>query len=608
MTTKEQSSHQIYLRLLTDYVRPYWKAFALAIVCMILSSIAEPAFPALLKFLLDDGFSRTREGMDWLIYPAAIFLVFVLRAIVGYLADYLLSWVSQNVITEMRRQMFARLIQLPTQYFNDHTSGRLLSRIAYDVTGVASASTGALTTLIKDTVSVLGLLAWLLYLNWQLTLITIAMIPFIALAVRYFSRRIRMITRNIQNSQGAITQVLQEAIEGQKIVKVYGGQDYEIARFDEVIRDQRRLQMRAMMSNAALGPIVQFFAVFALSAIMGIALFQAAKGQATVGDFISFITATMMTLAPLKRLTGVNVTIQTGVVAAESVFSLIDQPGEADTGRHGLGRASGLIEFEHVSFAYPGSSRAAVDGVSFILRPGDSVALVGSSGSGKTTIASLLPRFITPDSGRIRIDGTDIGEIRLASLRANIALVSQDVVLFNDTLAANIAYGCAQSASREAIIDAAVAAHAMEFIERLPDGLDTLVGERGVKLSGGQRQRLAIARAVMKNAPILILDEATSALDTESERHVQAALENLMRGCTTLIIAHRLSTIENADRTPNCWPGRAPMRGCTSCSSRWARIGRRATRTRMARIAIEKFLKGRSALALAGRQRLTLVA
>jgi subfamily B ATP-binding cassette protein MsbA len=548
MNPKEQSSSQIYLRLLKDYVRPYWRAFSLAILCMVLSSLAEPALPALLKYLLDDGFNAKGEGFGWLIYPAGIFLVFVLRAIVGYLADYLLAWVSQNVITEMRRQMFARLIQLPTQYFNDQSSGRLLSRVANDVSGVANASTNALTTLIKDTVSVFGLLAWLFYLNWQLTLITIAMIPFIALAVRYFSRRIRQITRNIQSSQGEITQVLQEAIEGHKIIKVFGGQRYEIDRFDAVIRGQRRLQMRATMSNAALGPIVQFFAVFALSSIMGIALFQAAQGQATVGDFISFITATMMTLAPLKRLTGVNVNIQTGVVAAESVFSLVDQTGEPDTGQGELGRAAGKIEFDQVCFTYPDSNRAAVDDVSFVLQPGDSVALVGSSGSGKTTIASLLPRFIIPDSGQIRIDGHDISAVRLASLRANIALVSQEIVLFNDTLAANIAYGCAERVARDDIIAAATAAHAMEFIERLPDGLDTLVGERGVKLSGGQRQRLAIARAIMKKAPILILDEATSALDTESERHVQAALEALMRGCTTLVIAHRLSTIEKADR------------------------------------------------------------
>lgn len=538
---------QLYLRLM-GYVRPYRRAFGLAIFCMVISSIVEPAFPALLKYLLDDGFSAGQGSADWVFYPAAIFAVFAMRAIVGYLADYLMAWVSQNVITALRREMFARLLTLPTHYYSEHASGRLLSRVAYDVSGVANTSTHALTNLVKDSVSVIGLLSWLVYLNWKLTLITVAMIPFIAIVVRYFSKRIRHLSRGIQVSQGAITQVLQETIEGQKIIKIYGGQQQESARFDQVVSEQRRLQMRATSANAALGPIVQIFAVLALAIIMAIALYQASSGTATVGDFISFITATIMTLGPLKSLSNVHASVQRGLVAAESVFSLIDASPEDDCGTAELGRAQGRVEFKNVSFSYTGAHQLALANLDFTIQPGECVALVGPSGSGKTTVANLLPRFYHIDAGEIRIDGLRIEDIKLASLRDNIALVSQEVVLFNDTLAANIAYGCLHKVAHAEIIAAATAAYAMEFIERLPEGLDSLVGERGVKLSGGQRQRIAIARALLKNAPILILDEATSALDTESERQVQKALEKLMLGRTTLVIAHRLSTIENADR------------------------------------------------------------
>ncbi len=541
------NQRQLYRRLL-GYVEPYRRAFGLAILCMVLSSIVEPAFPALLKYLLDDGFSAARGPADWMIYPIAIFTIFALRAIVGYVADYLMAWVSQNVIAALRREMFARLLTLPAHYYSEHASGRLLSRVAYDVTGVANTSTHALTNLVKDSVSVLGLFGWLLYLNWKLTLITMAMIPFIAIAVRYFSKRLRHLSRGIQTSQGAITQVLQEAIEGQKIIKVYGGQPQESVRFDQVVSEQRRLQMRAMSANAALGPIVQLFAVLALAIIMAIALHQAAAGTATVGDFISFITATIMTLAPLKSLSNVHASIQRGLVAAESVFSLIDASPEDDRGTAELGRAAGRVEFSGVSFTYAGAPQPALTDLDFSIRPGECVALVGPSGSGKTTVANLLPRFYHAAGGEIRIDGQRIEDIKLASLRDNIALVSQEVMLFNDTLAANIAYGRVHEASREEIVAAATAAHAMEFIERLPEGLDSMGGERGIKLAGGQRPRIALARALLQNAPILSLDEATSALDTESERQVQSALDRLMVGRATLVIAHRLSTIERASR------------------------------------------------------------
>jgi len=544
---KQVSSREAYMRLL-GFVRPYRWAFIVSVGCMIVSSSLEPALPALLKYLLDDGFANNQDSWDWLLYPGLVFGIFLLRAIVGLIADYAMTWVAQNVIGDLRKRMFDCLLRLPTTYFGENLSGRLMSRVTSDVNGVSSAATTALTTVVKDSFSVIGLMAWLLYLNWKLTLITVVMVPFIAIAVRGFNGRIRSLARGLQGAQGALTQVLQEAIEGQKVVKIFGGVGYESKRFGKVVNEQRRLQMRSALALALQGPIVHFFIAAALSVIMGIVLFQAGRGQGTVGDFISFITAMLMIMAPMRRLVDVNATIQKGLIAAESVFHIIDQPSEPDTGSIELGRVRGNVEFDRVSFAYPGVERKALDDFSFTIRPGEFVALVGPSGSGKTTVANLLPRFYDIDSGEIRIDGVPLSDIKLSSLRDNVALVSQDVVLFNDTVAGNIAYGCRGVIDREAIIAAATAAHAMEFIERLPDGLDSMVGEKGVKLSGGQRQRLAIARALLKNAPILILDEATSALDTESERVVQGALDELMVGRATLVIAHRLSTVERADR------------------------------------------------------------
>lgn len=538
-------SRQLYLRLLT-YVRPYSRAFVVALICMGLSSLIEPALPALMKVLLDDGFAKNQGNMDWLIYPLAILAVFLGRAFLGFVGDYAMSWVSNNVIAELRIAMFDRLLKLPSDYYGDAQSGRLMSRIAYDVNGVAMAATSALTIIVKDSLSVFGLLLWLIYLNWHLTLITLSIIPLIALVVRGFGGRLRRISRGIQESQGTISQVLQEAIEGQKVVKIFGGHTYETKRFFHAVQEQRGLAMRSTVAAAAQGPIVQFFAAVALSVILGVALTQAGRGETTVGSFVSFMTAMLMLMAPLKRLTDVNAPIQRGLAAAESVFSMIDEAEEKDNGTETLASAKGLVEFDRVSFSYPGAEHPALHDLSFTIHPGESVALVGQSGSGKTTAANLLPRFYPVAAGCIRIDGHALDDIVLKDLRANIAFVSQEVVLFNDTIAANIAYGAPRS--REEIEQAAQAAHALEFIDKLPQGFDTLIGEKGAKLSGGQRQRIAIARALLKNAPILILDEATSALDTESESLVQAALDRLMVGRATLIIAHRLSTIERASR------------------------------------------------------------
>jgi len=547
MTTRSHlSSRALYTRLLS-YVRPYWLAFVVAIVCMALSALVEPLFPALMKELLDGGFSGKQGSWDWLLYPAAILLIFLARALFGFAGDYALAWVANHVVMEMRRQMFERILMLPVRYFSEHLSGRLISRVAYDVNGVTGAATSVLTTLVKDSLSILGLLAWLMYLNWKLTLITLIIVPCVAISMRAFSRRLRKIARAGQEAQGAITQILQESIEGHKVVKIFGGHNYENERFKKALQIQRRMAMRGKVAAAIQGPIVQFFAATALALIIGIALRQAATSDGSVGGFVSFITAMLMMLAPLKRLTDVNTAMQQGLAASESVFGILDQPTEADAGASAPERLRGEVTFANVSFTYSGTKQPALQGIYFQIHPGECVALVGQSGSGKSTIANLLPRFYEAE-GTICIDGQPINDIALESLRANMALVSQDVVLFNDSIAANIAYGVRQEVSEAAIHTAAEAAHALEFIQRLPEGFDTQVGEHGVKLSGGQRQRLAIARALLKNAPILILDEATSALDNESERHVQAALESLMQGRTTLVIAHRLSTIERADR------------------------------------------------------------
>jgi ATP-binding cassette, subfamily B, bacterial MsbA len=554
------SSRALYSRLLS-YVRPYWRVFLAAMLCMGLSSLAEPVFPAMMKYMLDDGFAKSQGGWAWLIYPLIILAIFLVRAIFGFLGEYAMSWVANNVITELRQAMFARIVHLPMRYYSDNLSGHLMSRVMYDVTNVTGAATSAITSLIRDSLSIIALMGWLFYLNWQLTLITLVMAPPIAVAVRFFSRRLRKVSRGLQQAMGKITQVLQETIEGYKVVRIFGGQSYERERFRQAVREQRGLAMRATLASAGQSPIVHFFAAVALAIIIGVALKQAADDQTTVGNFVSFITAMLMLLPALRRLTDVNAPIQRGLAAAESVFALIDEAAEEDTGSVELGRARGHIDFEHVTFTYPGAERPALNDLSLTVQPGECVALVGASGSGKTTVANLLPRFYDVAVGEIRIDGNRLSGIRLESLRANIALVSQDVVLFNDTIAANIAYGTKRGALREQIRAAASAAHALEFIDVLPDGIDTMIGENGVKLSGGQRQRLAIARAILKDAPILILDEATSALDTESERHVQAALDELMRGRTTLVIAHRLSTIENADRIVVLHEGRLSESG-----------------------------------------------
>jgi subfamily B ATP-binding cassette protein MsbA len=543
---QSMSGTELYFRLLR-HVRPYWRTFGIGVLAIVIVAATEPALPALLKPLLDGVFVNKDESViRWT--PVFIVGLFVLRGLAEYVAQFALNWVGNRLVMDLRGIMFRKLLTLPARYYDDQASGNLISRLTFDVMQVTTAATSVLTAVFKDALVIVGLLGWMFWLNWKLTLLSLVMTPVIVLVVRVISVRLRNSSRQVQQQMGDMTQVIQETIEGHRVVKLFGGQDYEQQRFDAQANNVRRQLMKQVAASAASVPIVQFVAALALATIVYLATQQSNTDQITVGGFVSFITAMLMLTAPLKRVTSVNEPLQRGLAAAESVFALVDQHSETDAGSIDPGRVRGEIRFEQLRFAYGADGRHALDGIDLTIAPGETLALVGASGSGKTTLANLVPRFYQPTGGRILLDGQDIAGLKLAALRANIALVSQDVVLFNDTVAANIAYGAMNRMSRDEIVAAATAAHAMEFINEMPNGLDTMVGENGVKLSGGQRQRLAIARALLKNAPVLILDEATSALDTESERHVQAALEVLMRGRTTIVIAHRLSTIENAHR------------------------------------------------------------
>ena len=541
------NSHILYLRLLS-YVRPYAKVFALSILGMVGAAATEPLLPALIKPLLDGGFAARGPAWPPAYYAAAMIGIFLLRGLLTFLSAYSLAWVSHRVVLDLRKAMFSRLVRLPTRFFDDSSSGVLLSRIAYDVINVAGAATNVITVGIRDSIAVIGLLGWLLFLNWKLTLIAIAMGPLMVVAVRLVSQRLRRMARETQRSMGDLAHVLEETIECHRIVKIFGGHDYEASRFDRAAQAVRGFNMRHTVAASLVTPITHVLASVALAIIVYVAMGDSLAGQTTVGEFASFLTATLMLLAPLKHLTEIQAPLQRGLAAAESVFDMVDTPIEEDRGTLELPRAKGDVTYQAVSITYPTRTEPALAGIDLQIRAGETLALVGGSGGGKTTLVNLLPRFYQPSAGRILLDGHDIQDLTLTSLRANIALVSQDVVLFNDSIYANIAYGRLGGTHEKEVIAAAEAAHAMTFIREMPEGLGTLIGESGVRLSGGQRQRLAIARALLKNAPVLILDEATSALDSDSERHVQAALETLMRGRTTIVIAHRLSTIEGADR------------------------------------------------------------
>ncbi len=534
------------LKRLTALHAPYKKHLALALLAMVVTAATEPLLPYALKLLLDNGFGGKVNFSFWLV-PLIVIGIFAMRGASTFASSYLMSYVSTRILNELRRRMFASMLNLPIDFYNTHTVGKVINSIMFEVQQIIEMVTKVFTSIVRSSLTVLGLLAWLVYLNWVLTLVTLVLLPLLTIVVRTTGKRLKKLNRDSLAVNAELTQVIEETTRAQQVIKIFGGQDYEKSRFEERAEQLRRYSMRMTTTFSATVPITQVITAAAVALVIVMALFQSEQGQITVGGFVSFITAMLMLLTPLKQLAEVNGPLQRGMAAAEEVFLLIDKTPERTGGKPLTGRSSGRIEFRDVSFAYPGHQEPALRHIDLSIAPGQTIAFVGMSGGGKSTLVSLLPGFYSASSGEILLDGQNIDTIALTSLRSQIAMVSQQVVLFDDTLAANIAYGDA-APDRQRVEAAAAAAFLSDVIDGLPDGLETRLGDNGSRLSGGQRQCVAIARAIYKDAPILILDEATSALDTEAERAVQAALEHLMQGKTTLVIAHRLSTIERADR------------------------------------------------------------
>jgi subfamily B ATP-binding cassette protein MsbA len=548
----------LYRRLLR-YVRPYWWAFALAIVGMTVVAAGDVVMAYMVMPIIQK-LQNPDPAMTTLL-PLAVVAVFLLRGVGSFISEYGMAWTGHRVVFDLRRQMIDLLLTLPTPYYDAQSSGRLISKFTFDAYQLAAATSSAITTTIRSTLTITGSVGLLLWLNWQLTSIAFVVLPLVFAVIRYFSRRLRRVARDVQNRTGSITHVLEEIVGGHRVVKIFGGEDYERRRAIAASNQLRQSMSKQSSASAASSPLLQFVGACAVGFVVYMVLRQSAAGGFDAARSTSYVVALLTLLDRLRSLSGVNANIQRGLAAAESIFGLIDERVEADRGSLEIARVRGELKFDHVSLRYAGAEMDALTDISLSIAPGESVALVGPSGGGKSSLVNLIPRFYEPDSGSIVLDGHDLEDLKLANLRSHIALVSQDVILFNDTVAANIAYGAMAGTAREAIERAARAAHAFDFIRALPAGFDTLVGENGIRLSGGQRQRLAIARAILKNAPILILDEATSALDSESERHVQAAMEALMQGRTTIVIAHRLSTIERADRIVVLDAGRIAEQG-----------------------------------------------
>lgn len=547
-SASSQSLNKNLWKRIYSRVGSYWKGLAVAVFFMAGAAATQPTLAVAMKPLLDEGFSGAKPEYVWQVPLVIIGLIF-LRGLCNFFSDYLLAWVANNVLLGVRRDMFEKLLTMPDSEFKKGDTGRLLNRFTVDAGNVTSYATEVLTVIVRETLVVLAMIGVLLYMSWELTFIILVTLPISVLISRSFIARLRRINRDTVNMNAELTRVVSEGIDGQRVVKLFDGYEYERSRFAYVSGRLRRFDMRAATSDAAMTPITQVVTAIAVAAVIAVALNQANTGSLTVGSFAAFMAALAQIFDPIKRLTKVAGRMQKMLVAAESVFTLVDQSSEPETGTGRFtGRAQGRVEFKNVFHRFADAQTDTLSDVTISVEPGQTVALVGRSGSGKTTLVNMLPRFVSPSSGEVLIDGRDIASLDLRALREQLSLVSQDVVLFDDTIAVNVGYGALHDASEAEIRSALAAANLLDFVEALPLGLQTQVGENATRLSGGQRQRLAIARALIKNAPILILDEATSALDNESERQVQASLETLMKGRTTLVIAHRLSTVQNADK------------------------------------------------------------
>ena len=542
---------RIYARL-WGYLSDYIPIFVVSIFAMLVVAATMPAFASLIVPMINDGFvHKNLSNMGWI--AAAIVGLFLIRGVFNVINEYLTGLLSGKLVLRMRSEMFDKLQRLPIHFFHDNTSGRTISRMLNDAGQITDAGFNIITVIVKDGVSIVFLLCWLFYLEWKLTLVTFVAIPIVGICIRLSSKYLRKLARKNQQDLGQTVQILGENISGVKMVRIYGGQEREQQRFYQNINTVFKNGIKQTLANTSNTAFTQFIVSIALAGIVYFAAMMAADHNTandfSAGEFMSFLTAMIAMFDPIKRITGVLQSMQKGLAAAESVFSFLDFPEEDDKGSlKTLSRpVSGNLVLNNVSFRYPNAEKDSLSQINLKIDAGKTVALVGASGSGKTTLSALIARFYDVSSGEILLDGTDIREYALALLRENIALVSQEIFLFNATIRENIAYGGKAGIDDEEIIKALKAANAWEFVSKLPDGIHTAIGENGAKLSGGQRQRLAIARAILKNSPVLILDEATSALDTESERLVQAALIELMNNRTTIVVAHRLSTIENAD-------------------------------------------------------------
>jgi len=531
----------LYLRLF-HYAWQYKYIFMVSIIALVLLAGSNTAFLALIKQVTDEGFAKKAESQTILL-PLMVVALMVARGIAGFISDYCMRVVARRVVEDFRREMFAKLMLLPVQYFDARSAGSVVSKFTYDVERLSTATTRSWMNVLRDALTVVGLIGYMLYLDWRLTLIFAVVLPFIAMYLKKMTPKLKSNAKQVQHSVGEMTKTAEEAIAGQRIVKIFGAQDFEFNRFAQIIANNRKVELRVARIAGLSSFVVELFAALALGLVIYYAI-----GNFSVGEFAAFVGALLMLISPIKHIAAANEDLQVGLTAAQSIFEVVDSQPEVDKGNLTIERAKGDIEFKNVTLHYADTPRPALDNLSFSIKAGEKVALVGRSGGGKTSLVNLLPRFYALEQGAVLLDGIDCSTIQLKNLRQQFALVSQDIILFNDTIFNNIAYGVLRGATEDEVIAAAKAAHIWEFIQQLPNGLQNEIGDRGVKLSGGQRQRLAIARAILKNAPILLLDEATSALDTESEQHVQQAMDELMRNRTSIVIAHRLSTIENADR------------------------------------------------------------